>query len=225
MTNEKAPTTVVVGASRGIGLALCKLLHARGDHVVATSRSRSAELQALGVEVLEGVEITSADSVATFARTIAKRPIDNLVVMAGVMAPAGLADLDFDSIHEQLAINAVGPLRVAHALLGNLHEGSKVFFVTSRMGSIGDNSSGGYYGYRMSKAALNMAGKSLALDLRPRGIAVALLHPGMVRTDMTRGGGQLAPEESALMLVKRMDELTLATTGVFLHANGEALPW
>lgn len=93
------------------------------------------------------------------------------------------------------------------------------------MGSIGDNGSGGHYGYRMSKAALNMAGVSLAHDLRPRGIAVAILHPGYVRTDMTGGGGHIDPPEAARGLLQRLDELTLESTGSFWHANGERLPW
>jgi NAD(P)-dependent dehydrogenase (short-subunit alcohol dehydrogenase family) len=93
------------------------------------------------------------------------------------------------------------------------------------MGSIADNSSGGYYGYRMSKAALNAAGMSLAQDLRPRGIAVALLHPGYVRTDMTGRHGSVSAEDAARMLLERIDDLNLQTSGGFWHANGERLPW
>jgi NAD(P)-dependent dehydrogenase (short-subunit alcohol dehydrogenase family) len=93
------------------------------------------------------------------------------------------------------------------------------------MGSIADNSSGGYYGYRMSKAALNAAGRSLALDLAPRGISVFLLHPGFVRTDMTGGNGDTSPEQSAANLVARMDALDAADSGSFWHANGQSLPW
>lgn len=93
------------------------------------------------------------------------------------------------------------------------------------MGSIGDNSSGGQYGYRMSKAALNAAGVSLAHDLKPRGIAVVILHPGAVRTGMTGGRGMIEAEESARGLLKRIDELRIETTGRFLHQNGDVLPW
>jgi NAD(P)-dependent dehydrogenase (short-subunit alcohol dehydrogenase family) len=100
-----------------------------------------------------------------------------------------------------------------------------VAFITSRMGSIADNSSGGAYGYRMSKAALNMAGKSLAEDLKSDGIAVAILHPGMVKTDMIRGHGQVEPADAAAGLLSRIEALTLATTGGFWHQNGESLPW
>jgi NAD(P)-dependent dehydrogenase (short-subunit alcohol dehydrogenase family) len=93
------------------------------------------------------------------------------------------------------------------------------------MGSISDNGSGGYYGYRMSKAALNMAGVSLARDLLPKKVAVVLLHPGYVKTDMTHGGGDVEPSQAAKRLLTRIDELTLAATGKFFHANGEELPW
>lgn len=125
-----------------------------------------------------------------------------------------------------LKINAIAPLRCVETLLPSLGDGAKVCLITSRMGSIGDNGSGGFYGYRMSKAALNAAGVSLARDLKPRGIAVAILHPGMVATDMTaRFGGGIPPADSAKGLLARVDELNLDNTGTFWHMNGEVLPW
>ena len=124
----------------------------------------------------------------------------------------------------QYEINALGPLRVTKALLPNLHAGAKVLILTSRVGSVGDNSSGGIYGYRMSKAAANMAGKNLAIDLLDRGIAVGILHPGMVATEMTGNSGVTA-EHSVSGLLKRIEELTLENTGTFWHAEGEILPW
>ena len=98
--------------------------------------------------------------------------------------------------------------------------------MTSRMGSIADNSSGGSYGYRMSKAALNIAGKSLAIDLKPKGIAVAILHPGLVATRMIQfNPNGISPQQAVEGLLKRIDSLTLQTSGMFWHANGEQLPW
>jgi NAD(P)-dependent dehydrogenase (short-subunit alcohol dehydrogenase family) len=137
-----------------------------------------------------------------------------------------LGSLDVDGIRRQFEVNALAPLRVTDALRERLGPGAKVALITSRMGSIDDNSSGGAYGYRMSKAALNMAGKSLAVDLRSSGVAVAILHPGMVKTDMVGNhGGQVEPDDAARGLLARVDALTLETTGGFWHANGQRLPW
>jgi NAD(P)-dependent dehydrogenase (short-subunit alcohol dehydrogenase family) len=124
-----------------------------------------------------------------------------------------------------LDVNAVAPLLLTRALAARMQAGSKVALITSRMGSLADNGSGGYYAYRMSKAALNAAGVSLAHDLRPRGIAVVLLHPGYVRTDMNRGHGTIDADESARTLLQRIDELSVGNTGRFVHQNGEVLPW
>ena len=136
-----------------------------------------------------------------------------------------LEDLNFDRIRKQYEVNALGPLRVSRALLPHLHEGSKVVIVTSRSGSIGDNGSGRTYGYRMSKAAVNMAGINLALDLKPRGIPVLLLHPGMVKTDMGGGPQAVEAKDAAARMVARIDELDMDGTGKFLHCEGYELPW
>ena len=136
-----------------------------------------------------------------------------------------LEDLDWDRIRRQFEVNTLGPLRVTKALLPRLEAGSKVAIVSSRVGSIADNSSGGNYGYRISKTAVNAAGMNLSHDLKPLGIAVILLHPGYVRTDMSGGNGHVEAAEAASGLIARIDELTLAETGSFRHASGEALPW
>jgi NAD(P)-dependent dehydrogenase (short-subunit alcohol dehydrogenase family) len=122
-------------------------------------------------------------------------------------------------------VNALGPLRVTAALLPRLGRGAKIAFVSSRAGSIGDRPSGGNYGYRMSKAALNMAGANLARDLASRGILVALLHPGFVRTDMTNGGGSVDPSEAAAGLITQIDLLDESRSGRFFHADGSEVPW
>ncbi|MBK6847115.1 MAG: SDR family oxidoreductase [Proteobacteria bacterium] len=218
-------TVLVTGANRGIGLELCCQLAARGDTVVATCRRASPALAALGVRVEEGVDVGDEASVAALARRLGTLRLDLLINNAGVLAHETLEALDLAGVRRQFEVNALGPLRVTLALLGHLGPGAKVGLVSSRMGSIGDNSSGGNYGYRMSKAALNMAGVSLAHDLRPRGIAVAILHPGYVRTDMTGGSGHVDPPEAARGLLQRLDELTLESSGGFWHANGERLPW
>jgi NAD(P)-dependent dehydrogenase (short-subunit alcohol dehydrogenase family) len=219
---------LVTGANRGIGLALCKLLAARGDHVIAACRNSSPELDALGVRVESGVDVGDPASVRRLAQALEGEPLDLLINNAGVLRRdtlGGLHDEAIEDIYLQFRVNSVGPLLVTQALLGNLQKGARVGIVTSRMGSVGDNTSGSYFGYRMSKAAVNAAGKSLAVDLKERGIAVALLHPGYVRTEMVGGGGDVEPEQAAAGLVDRLDALDLASTGGFWHANGERLPW
>jgi len=219
-------TYLVTGTNRGIGYEYCRQLQARGDRVIAVCRSASEELKQLGVRVEEGIDITSDASVADLCDRLGDSAIDVLINNAGIVKRVTLEDLDFDSIREQFEVNALGALRVTHALLPNLKAGSKIVLMTSRMGSIADNTSGSSYGYRMSKVALSMAGKSLAHDLKPRGIAVAILHPGLVQTRMTNfTTSGITPEESVKGLLKRIDELTLENTGTFWHANGEVLPW
>lgn len=215
---------VVTGANRGIGLELCRQLADRGDEVVAACRRPSRELEALGVRIEAGVDVAEPDCVADLAGRLSGTPVDVLINNAGILERVGLDDLDFASVRRQFEINSLGPLRVTRALLGNLRAGSKVAVLSSLMGSMTDNTSGGSYGYRMSKAAVNAAAVSLAHDLRPRGIAVAILHPGMVRTDMTGNRG-IPVEESARGLLARIDALTLDDSGTFWHADGRILPW
>jgi NAD(P)-dependent dehydrogenase (short-subunit alcohol dehydrogenase family) len=217
--------SVVTGANRGIGLELARQLRARGASVVAVCRRSSADLDALGVRVESGLDVTEPAAWAKLAERLATDNIELLVQNAGALVSDTLGDVDLDKVRAQFELNAVAPLFLTRALAPRLRAGAKVALVTSRMGSIGDNGSGGYYGYRMSKAALNAAGVSLAHDLRPRGIAVIILHPGAVRTGMTGGQGMIGAEESARGLLQRIDELRLETTGRFLHQNGRALPW
>jgi NAD(P)-dependent dehydrogenase (short-subunit alcohol dehydrogenase family) len=215
---------LVTGASRGIGLELCRQLQQRGHKVVAVCRKASAELRAVGCRIVEGVEVTDDASLQRLAAELAGERIDVLVNNAGILSRESLDDLDTESIRRQFEVNALAPLRVTRTLLPNLGVGSKVAIITSRMGSIADNGSGGYYGYRMSKAAVNMAGVSLARDLRDRGIAVLLLHPGMVATEMTGGTG-IPVRESAANLIARFDSLGPGESGTFHHADGQPLPW
>ena len=219
-------TYLVTGANRGIGLEYCRQLQQRGDTVIAVCREPSESLKDLGIRVEAGVDLTDKVAIADLQQRLQGTTIDVLINNAGILDRVTLENLDIDSIRQQFEVNAMGPLRLTHALLPNLTAGSKVVFMTSRMGSIGDNTSGGSYGYRMSKVALSMAGKSLSHDLRPRGIAVAILHPGLVKTRMTGfTDSGITPEDSVQGLLDRIDELNLENTGTFWHAKGEVLPW
>lgn len=218
------PTVLITGANRGIGLALARRYHERGDTVIAACRDSSKALDALGVRVETGVELTDDDQ-TPLARRLEGTPIDVLVCNAGILRQSTLDALDLQSIREQFEVNTLGPLKLVAALREQLPRGAKVALITSRMGSIADNTSGGSYGYRMSKAALNMAGASLAHDLRRAGVAVVLLHPGYVKTDMTGDSGDATPDEAARGLIARIDELSMETSGSFHHARGEELPW
>lgn len=218
--------SIVTGANRGIGLALTQLLKERGDEVIAACRSTSDALDALGVRVVSGVDVTEDSGIQRIVDAVGDRKVDLLINNAGILLWGDSLDqLDIDGLRKQFEVNAMAPLRITAALRSRLASGSKVALITSRMGSIDDNTSGGAYGYRMSKAALNMAGKSLAVDLKESGVAVVILHPGMVKTDMIGGRGQVEPLDAARGLLARIDDLSVETTGTFWHANGERLPW
>lgn len=217
-------TVLVTGANRGIGYEYCRQFHERGDDVIAVSRQPSADLEALGVHCEPGVDITDRAALEALAGRVGE--LDVLINNAGILERTTLADLNVESLRRQFEVNAIGPLLVSRALLPRLRPGSKIILMTSRMGSIDDNTSGNSYGYRMSKVALCMAGKSLSIDLRPKGIAVAILHPGLVSTRMTGFTGQgISPEVAVNGLIQRIDALSLKNSGTFWHANGEVLPW
>ncbi|SFL84145.1 SDR family oxidoreductase [Marinobacter zhejiangensis] len=218
-------TVLITGANRGVGLALARHYASEGWQVIGACRQGSDELAEVAAQVIDGVDVTTEEGVARLAGELGGVHLDLLINNAGLLQDEQLGHIDFDSIRRQMEINAYAPLRVTEALLGHLGDGSKVANITSRMGSIADNDSGGRYGYRASKAALNAFGKSLAVDLKPRGIAVALLHPGYVKTRMVNFGGLITPEESAEGLARRIADLSLDNTGSFWHSNGELLPW
>lgn len=219
---------LITGANRGIGLALARRFNARGDHVIAACRRSNDALDAIGVQVEAGVDVTDTAALTALAARLGNTRIDVLVLNAGIMTREAFGGIDasgWDNMRRQFEVNALGPLRVAQALSGHLADDAKIGIITSRMGSVADNGSGGRYGYRASKSAVNAIGKSLAVDLAPRGIAVFLLHPGFVATDMVGGNGEVSPEHAAGQLMERLDRLTLAQTGTFWHANGSPLPW
>ena len=230
MSTNTQSTIVITGANRGIGYAMAKICQQRGDSVYALCRQSSAELDALGVNVVEQVDIATQAGIEKAVSALSAVTIDLLINNAGILRNEQLGDLNQDTILEQFSVNALAPLCLSHALLNNLTSGSKIGFITSRMGSVTDNTSGGLYGYRMSKAALNIAAVSLARDVNEQNIAVGIYHPGYVQTEMVNSNGVLnngdiSATVAAERLLALMDKLTMADSGVFKHSNGETLPW
>lgn len=218
-------TVVITGANRGIGLALAKHYLAQGHEVYGLCRNCSDELNQSGAKVIDKVDVGNPESLPDALKRINDVKIDVLINNAGVLAKESIDEWDPNTIEHQFRVNAMGPLLVTQCLLGQMKNDAKVALISSRMGSMEDNGSGGYYGYRMSKAALNAAGVSMAKDLHDRGIAVAVLHPGYVQTEMVSYGGDIDADTAAQRLIARIEQLNLDNSGSFWHANGEALPW
>jgi NAD(P)-dependent dehydrogenase (short-subunit alcohol dehydrogenase family) len=229
--------TVVTGANRGIGLELVRQLRERGDEVEACARSPklATELQALaGDRVrIHQLDVTDTASVRALAESLRDAAIDIVFNVAGVeggpnQSLAKLAEhLDLEDVASTYEVNSMGPLRVSVALLPHVRRGKakKLVHITSGMGSISDNTSGGSYAYRMSKAALNMMSRSLARDLAGDGIASYVINPGWVQTDM---GGSRAPtpvDESVRGILREIDRATLDDSGEFLNWKGNRYAW
>lgn len=228
----------IVGANRGIGLELTKQLADLGHNIYAFCRSSSKELTEIrNITVTENFEVTEAQKMQSALKNLEfskgnyedkeseTKSLDVLLHVSGILHSDSLDEINEDQILSQFKVNALAPILSVNAFLPYMKDGAKVGLVTSRMGSVADNTSGGMYGYRMSKAALNMAGKSLSEDLKDYDIAVILLHPGYVKTDMTGHQGHITPSESARGLIKIMMDKDLNDTGTFWHVNGEQLPW
>lgn len=224
-------TTVVIGADRGIAHEIARQLHERGDTVIAACMVGNESLAAVGVTVEGGVDVTSQESIDAFAARLTDQgvKIDALFHVAGVLGLDELGSIDYDDVRRQLEINTIGPLRTVEALRGLLHEGSRVGILTSRVGSLSDNTSGGMYAYRVSKAAANMVVLNLHHDLVKQGISVLALHPGMVATDLTKDYpgtyDYIQPDEAAAGLINDVDKLTPENSGRFQHSNGTYLDW
>lgn len=228
---------VIIGADRGIANAISRQLNERGDHVLAAVMGDGEDLKAEGIEVFTGFDVTKDAPVEALAKQIADsgETIDWLVNVAGVMFLDTLDTVDWDDMRRQYEINTIGPLRVVRALRGSLAEGSKVGIFTSRVGSMGDNTGGGDYAYRITKAGANMVARNLSVDLGKRGIAVQALHPGLANTNLLdvmdpeekakAESMLLSPQDAAAGIINVLDNLTLENAGQFQHGNGEILPW
>lgn len=229
-------TVLITGANRGIGLEHARQYASRGVRVFATARApdQADDLQSLAAKHADRVTIVPYDAeddaaAATLKRAVGDAPLDLLFANAGTMGGRGqsFGAIDEEHVIELFRINALAPLKLAEAFADNVARSERkvMAFQTSLMGSIADNGSGGYYGYRLSKAALNMVAKGVSVDLKRRGVIVVVLHPGWVQTDM---GGATAPvpvERCVRGEQELLDALTPAHSGRFFNYDGRELPW
>jgi len=228
-------SVVITGCSRGIGLELASQYAEAGWRVIATARDLggSAELRQLAVNYalfsLYSLDVSSDNSIADFIRDLAGQPVDLLINNAGVYGTGGsdLGSLSRETWREVLEVNTLSPLMMTQALLNNLEAGQlkAVGMMSSKVGSIGDNSSGDSYYYRSSKTALNQVVKSLSIDLAPRKIKVVALHPGWVLTEMGGPNALIKTSESARGLRQVLAAIDAEKSGGFYSYDGAEIPW
>ncbi|MEI8573658.1 SDR family oxidoreductase [Methylomonas sp. EFPC1] len=229
-------TVLITGANRGLGLEFCRQYAAADYQVIAACRKpdQAEHLAALAKQYshiqIETLDVADFNQIDALASKLADCKIDVLLNNAGVygdQAGRGLGQLDYQTWENVLAVNVMAPLKLAEAFLPQVQRGDKRLIValSSLMGSMTDNTSGGSILYRSSKAALNAALKSLSIDLRPSSIGVLILHPGWVRTDMGGPNGLIDVEESVSGMRKVIANFSLADSGSFVKYDGSALPW
>ncbi|MES2768189.1 MAG: SDR family oxidoreductase [Bdellovibrionota bacterium] len=217
---------LITGAGRGIGYQMTKQLSEKGHTIYAVVRTVADELKALAnVNIIEGLDLENLTTIDQIVESSDLPKMDWVIMNAGVFLETPLKDLEIELVQKQIQVNSIAPLYFVQKLLPKMKEGTKIGLVSSQMGSIGDNSSGGYYGYRMSKAALNMAGNALAHDLKNSGIIVSIMHPGYVKTRMTDFMGNMDAELSAARLISLMEKASITTSGTFWNYQGNILPW
>ncbi|MBT8109764.1 MAG: SDR family oxidoreductase [Gammaproteobacteria bacterium] len=228
-SSTDAPTVLITGANRGLGLEFARQYSADGWNVIGTARNpeQADELGSLPVEVAQ-LDVADAASIAGLAESLEGRPIDLLINNAGIFPRVNkLEEINFDDYSRTIAVNTLGPVRVTRALLPNLRLGDKktIVNITSRLGSIALNDFGVYYGYRESKAALNMFTKTLAVELAPEGFTCLTVHPGWVKTDMGGENANLTPQESISGMRAVIQKIGPAKTGTYWSYSGEEVPW
>jgi NAD(P)-dependent dehydrogenase (short-subunit alcohol dehydrogenase family) len=225
------PTYLITGANRGLGLEFARQLSTRKDdtRIIATAREveKATDLARLVHDVIS-LDVAEPKSIEELAGLLRDRPIDILINNAGISSKGkSIEELDAEDLRQAFAVNAIGPMLVTKALLPNLRAGQRktVFNITSQLGSIASNRGGSSYGYRASKAALNMFTVSLANELKKDGFTCVVAHPGWVQTDMGGAGAPLKPEESIAALLRIIDGLRPEDTGKFFNYDGKPMPW
>tara|TARA_B100000900_G_scaffold310855_1_gene269593 strand:- start:17 stop:709 length:693 start_codon:yes stop_codon:yes gene_type:complete len=228
-------SVLITGANRGLGFGFVKSFLAKNINVICTTRNISGSKELLeckknypdNLEILE-LDLLEENSENILSDLLSDKPIDIFINNAGV----GNSNQRFGVVSSKpwldvLKVNLIAPLTLTQSIIENIKKGSekKIYFLSSQLGSIGDNTSGGMYIYRSSKTALNQVVKSLSVDLKPMGITVISLHPGWVKTDM---GGPNAPvqiDESIKGMMQVIDKTDIRDTGRFLNYDGKELPW
>jgi NAD(P)-dependent dehydrogenase (short-subunit alcohol dehydrogenase family) len=230
------PSTLITGANRGLGLEFARQYAAEGWRVYATCRNpnsasdlrRLADASDYKVEIM-ALDVTGLASIKAVATVLEGQPIDLLLNNAGVGGPRGqnIGNIDYEVWANVLDVNTLGPLRVSEAFVDHVARSERKLIVTltSGMGSIADNASGGAFAYRSSKAAVNMVMRSLAIDLTPRGITCVVINPGWVQTDMGGPHGTQTPAESVMKLRRLIDNLEPAHSGKFFNHDGREYAW
>ena len=219
-------TYLITGPSRGIGREMVTQLLARGDTVIAACRSPAPHLAKLGAHVIDGIEVTNPLEVARLAGALAGQQIDVLINNAGITNNSPWETEPFEIMRAQFEVNALAPIDVTRRLLPFLAPNAKIVMISSRLGSIANTTAAiPDLGYRMSKAALNIAGKLIAESLKPKGITVMMIHPGYVKTEMNFGDGDIDAATSAKGVIALVDRVGIAETATYWHVNGERLPW
>lgn len=230
-------TVLITGANRGIGLEFCRQYAAQGWRVLACSRypEKSEELNKLaslnpGLIKVHALDVADHVEIDRLAQDLAGEPIDMLINNAGIYPDSdksGFGHTDYAEWMQAFRINTMAPLKMAETFAAHLARGRQktIVTITSKMGSIADNSGGGSYLYRSSKAALNMVVKSLAIDLKPLGIIAVVFHPGWVKTDMGGPNAMISPEQSVSGIRKVISGLVPADSGKFFGYDGQAIPW
>ena len=226
------PTALITGANRGIGLAFVRRYTAMDWRIIATCRDprQADDLTALKGDVeIAALDVSDHAQIQSLAKSLKREKIDVLVNNAGIHGPrpSRVGGIDYDAWAEVFRINTMGPMKVSEAFVEHIarSEQKKIVTISSRMGSITDNESGGAYPYRSSKAAVNAVMKSLAVDLKPRGVTVVVFHPGWVQTDMGGPSASLEASDSVAGVVKAIAKLKLSDSGKFLNYDGTKVSW